>query len=89
MLVENFGDPTWYNKVATLTSMYRTNRDQSITYFTQALEDENPLVRREAVNLILQYKITETEEALKKVLNDEDFETRFYAEQALKIFKEK
>ena len=89
LLVENFGDPALYNKVAALTSMYRTSREQSIPYLTQALEDENPLVRREAINLILQYKIIETKEALKKVLNDEDFETRFYAEQALKIFEEK
>ncbi len=87
LLVENFGDPAWYNKVATLTSMYRTNRKQSIPYFTLALEDENPLVRREAVNLILQYKIIETKDVLKKVLNDDDFETRFYADQALKIFE--
>ena len=89
LLVENFSDPTWYNKVATLNSMYRTNCEQSISYFIRALEDEDLKVRRETVNLILQYKIIETSETLKKVLNDEDFETRFYAEQALKIFEEK
>jgi len=53
----------------------------------QALNDEDANVRRHAVTILLQQRPQQAREALKKVLNDEDFETRFYAKQALELIE--
>jgi protein-S-isoprenylcysteine O-methyltransferase Ste14 len=88
LLVEGTKDPAWYNRTGALASMYQNSPEKTIPYLIAALEDENVNVRRGVVNLILENKISQTAEALIKILNDEDFETRFYAKQALKIFRQ-
>ncbi|MEZ5012495.1 MAG: HEAT repeat domain-containing protein [Bacteroidales bacterium] len=56
----------------------------SLPYIYAALEDEDPHVRIEAVNILLFQLPADAAPHLKKVVNDPEWEVRFYAKQALK-----
>jgi hypothetical protein len=54
-----------------------------------ALEDEDANARWYAVTILLVQKPLSAREALEKVQDDPDFETCFYAKQAIKLIGEK
>ena len=56
----------------------------SIDHAILELQDEDVHVRRNAVIVCLQAGDSKVVEPLKGVFNDEDFEVRFYAKQAVK-----
>jgi HEAT repeat protein len=75
----------WWNRVSALNALNSLDSLASHDYIYTALGDEEPNVRRSAVLLIIHDKPSNAKEPLMGVLDDEDFETRFYARQALKI----
>ena len=87
-LIKGLNEEGWFVRRSALQALGKIDAPRSVPYLLQALEDEHPGVRREAVFIILKYKLPEAKEGLKKALEDEDFETRFYARQALKILEE-
>jgi len=78
----------WYDRSGALTALAKINPEKARDYIISALNDEHYGVRRNAVFQILEHKISDSEAALKKMLDDEDYETRFFARQALKMLEE-
>ena len=58
--------------------------DEAMPYVYVALEHDHPQVRRKAVFILLQDPDAKAIPYLEKVVNDEDFETRFFARQAIR-----
>lgn len=86
-LINDLENAEWYHRTATLNALTNINPEKALTYVFQALKDENPNVRRNAVTILLKQKPKQAKEALKTVINDDDFETRFYAKQALELIE--
>ena len=88
-LIAGLNDSIWYNRIAALNALYKVNPQKSAEYVIRALEDQDYQIRRNAVFIILRDQSEIYLEPLKKVIDDEDFETRFYARQAIKLMEEK
>lgn len=52
---------------------------RSLDIIRNSLHDKNANARRNSVYLILKYKIKSLTENVRTLLDDEDFETRFYS----------
>lgn len=87
-LVKGLEDEVWYARRSALQALNKIAPQRSAPFLIWALEDEHVALRREAVFLILQQKPPEAIDALKTAIDDEDFETRFYARQALRMIEE-
>lgn len=87
-LIAGLNDSIWYNRIAALNALYKVNPQKSAEYVIRAMEDQDYQIRRNAVFIILQDQSEIYLEPLKKVIDDEDFETRFYARQAIKLMEE-
>jgi len=83
-ILVGYHDTLWYNITSALLAMSRINLEWTLPYLFESLEHENHYVRRTSVSIILEKLPAEAIPYLEKVLKDEDFETRFYAKQALK-----
>jgi HEAT repeat protein len=68
--------------------MEEINFERSKPIIYAALEDEDYHVRRKAVFILLNEKPEDGPSHLRTVLEDEDFETRFYAQQAIRLIEE-
>jgi len=88
-LEKRIQDSVWYHTTAALRSMTRIDFNTAKKYLYESLEDERPLVRREAVYMLLDSLPVDAVPHLEKVLNDEHWEIRFYARQAIKKINEK
>lgn len=86
-LVAGINKPPWYQQNAALNALYEIDPDSCFPFIVKALTDDNFQVRRKAVFLLLRDKRPEALEPLRKVIDDEDFETRFYARQAIKMIE--
>lgn len=84
ILVKGLDDDSWIKRSAALRSIYNYNKEIAVKYIIQKLSDDHPRVKGDALNLILISKPIEAIPAIKQLLNDEDFEVRFYAKQVLK-----
>jgi protein-S-isoprenylcysteine O-methyltransferase Ste14 len=85
ILVQGTQDSLWFQRVAALNGLNVIDPEKSLEYIIPALEDEDVNVRRHAVTILLEQKPLSARAALEKVLDDQDFETRFYARQAIKL----
>ena len=89
VLITGLNDSIWYNRVAALNALYKIADQKSAEYVIRALEDRDHQIRRNAVFIILQDKSEIYRKPLEKVIDDEDFETRFYAREAIKQIENK
>jgi hypothetical protein len=87
ILEEGVRRPEWYKKVAALRSMAEIDLEKAKPFIYDALDDTNFRVRREVVFLLLELKPKDALIPLQTVLEDEDFETRFYAKEAIDLIK--
>ncbi|KAA3656705.1 MAG: HEAT repeat domain-containing protein, partial [Calditrichaeota bacterium] len=79
----------WYQRTNTLRAMVRVDLDSAKHFLYQSLLDEHPNVRREVVTIILETLPNDAVPHLEKVLNDESWEVRFYAKQAIRLIRQK
>ena len=84
ILIDGLSDPNWYSRNAALNALYNSNPKTVVKYVIEALKDDDPRIKRNALDLILLKTPQEAENELKRLVNDKDFEVRFYAIQALK-----
>ncbi len=82
-------DTIWYAKNAALNTLYKIDRDRSMEYIIKALQNPLVNVRRQAVMLLLKDPHPAASDALRKLEDDPDFETRFYSKQVLRLIEEK
>jgi protein-S-isoprenylcysteine O-methyltransferase Ste14 len=87
-LLKKLESPEWYMRSSALAELYRIDTSGAWEYIYQALEDTSYHVRRASVMLILDHLPSDAPEYLSNILNDEDWEVRFYGRQALKKIKE-
>lgn len=80
-------DHNWYAKTSALKSLTWIDAEKAKPFIYKALEDSQYQVRRQAVFLLLEIKPEDAIIPLQQVLDDDDFETRFYAKEALKIIE--
>ncbi len=87
VLVVGLKDPQWWNRSAALHALYKIDSSRSLNHVYEALHDEHYGVRRRAVMILLERADPGSVPYLEQVLDDEDFETRFYARQALNTLR--
>jgi protein-S-isoprenylcysteine O-methyltransferase Ste14 len=88
-LVSAARDTVWFARNAALQALYKIDRHRAIDYITQALQSPEVNVRRQAVMILLRDPHPGAVDALKRLDNDPDFETRFYSRQVLRLLEEK
>ncbi|MBN1301743.1 MAG: DUF1295 domain-containing protein [Melioribacteraceae bacterium] len=79
----------WYNISVALRSMINIDLNKAKEHIYNSLNDERQLVKREAVNILLDLLPEDAIPHLEPLLDDENWEVRFYAEQAIDLIKEK
>jgi HEAT repeat protein len=84
ILVQALKSETWYHVTQALASLVSIDPVEALPYVYKALENDHPQVRRKAVFLILQDPDVKAIPYLEKMVDDEDFETRFFARQAIR-----
>ena len=67
--------------------MTEINLEKAKPFVYEALYDTQFRVRREVVYMLLKLKPKDAVKPLRHVIEDEDFETRFYAREAIKIIE--
>jgi len=88
-LAEDIYTSEWYVRNAILQAMADIDFQNAKPYIYFALEDEEVRVRRQAVFIILEKLPPDAIDPVSMVLDDEDFEVRFYARQAISRIEEK
>lgn len=83
-LIEGLQTGPGYDQQSALNALMKIDPGTSIDHAILELQDEDVHVRRNAVIVCLQAGDSKVVEPLKGVFNDEDFEVRFYAKQAVK-----
>jgi len=73
-----------YNQIAALDAILSIDPEIGLSSAIDELQDENVEVRRNAVIVCIQSGNARAIDPLKSVLDDEDFEVRFYAKQGIK-----
>jgi hypothetical protein len=76
-----------YNQTAALDAIMRIDPDEGLKHAYAELNDSHVEVRRHAVITCIKTGNPDVAEALKALLEDEDFEVRFYARQGIKRLK--
>ncbi len=84
LLIEGTSKPPWYHQNTAMKCLYALDPDTCLPIVLKALSSEEFQIRRSAVHLMLQHPRPEALEALMAVTDDEDFETRFYAREAIR-----
>jgi protein-S-isoprenylcysteine O-methyltransferase Ste14 len=79
----------WHRVTRALRAMAELDFERTKPYLYQALDDERHLVRREVVYMLLDYLPPDAIPHLQKVTNDEEWDVRFYARQAIRKIEEK
>jgi HEAT repeat protein len=79
----------WHRVTGALRAMAELDFERTKPYLYQALDDERHLVRREVVYMLLDYLPPDAIPHLQKVTNDEEWDVRFYARQAIRKIEEK
>lgn len=73
-----------YNQIAALDAILQIEPEAGLSSAIAELKDENVEVRRNAVIICIQSGNIRAVDPLRSVLEDEDFEVRFYAKQGIK-----
>lgn len=89
VLVTAAEDTIWYAQNAALSALHKIDLDRSMEYIINALESPVVNIRRQTVMLLLKDPHPAAADALRKLDDDPDFETRFYAKQVLRLLEEK
>ena len=89
LLHEQLKSEKWYQVVGALRAMMQLDTAMAKPYVYKALEDKRLNVRKEMVNLILEYLPSDAVPHLQKVTNDEQWEVSFYAQQAIQLIQNK
>lgn len=79
----------WYQHSGALRYMMRIDFEVAKKHIYNSLQDERHLVRREAVTMLLDTLPEDAVPHLKKVIHDENWDVRFYAQQAIQLIREK
>jgi protein-S-isoprenylcysteine O-methyltransferase Ste14 len=87
-LVIGSNDTIWYVQNAAIKALYKIDRNRSMDYIIKALQSPIVNVRRNTVMILLEDPHPAAAEALRKLDNDPDFETRFYSKQVLRLIEE-
>ena len=88
-LEQQMQDSLWYRYTGALRSMVRMDIKIAKPYIYASLKDERPEVRRDAVNILLETLPQDAIPYLGTVTDDESWEVRFYAKQAIRLIEEK
>jgi hypothetical protein len=88
-LVPATRDTVWFARNAAIKALYKIDPHRSMKYINRALESPEDNVRRQTVMILLENPHPGAKEALQKLENDPDFETRFYSRQVLRLLEEK
>lgn len=89
ILINGLSQPMWHTRNAALNALHKSNPKLAIDYTIKALSDTDPKVIRNALNIILLETPISAEQPLKRLLDNEDFEVRFFAKQSLDLINEK
>ena len=84
VLEEALQDGAWYTQIAALDAIMKIDPETGLSCAIAELQDEQVQVRRNAVMVCIQSGNTSTIDPLRSVLDDEDFEVRFYAKQGIR-----
>lgn len=84
ILVQALKSETWYHVTQALASLLSIDPEKAMPYVYHAIEHDHPQVRRKAIFVLLQNPNTNAIPYLEKMVDDEDFETRFFARQAIR-----
>ena len=87
LLIEGLSKPPWYQQNAAINALYEIDPDTCFPYLVMALGSTEYQVRRNAVIQLLRDKRPEAIKPLQSITRDPDFETRFYARQAIKMIE--
>ncbi|MBN1781021.1 HEAT repeat domain-containing protein [bacterium] len=88
-LEKQLEDSLWFNHTGALRSMTELDMEYAKPFIYASLNHSDPLVRRGAVNLLLETLPEDAVPHLETVLKDDDWEVRFYAGQAIRLIREK
>jgi protein-S-isoprenylcysteine O-methyltransferase Ste14 len=88
-LVPATRDTVWYAQNAAIRALYKIDRDRSMEYIINSLQSPTVNVRRQTVMLLLEDPHPAAIDALQKLDDDPDFETRFYSKQVLRLIEER
>jgi len=88
-LVSATEDTIWYAQNAAMGALHKIDQDCSMKYIINALQSPTVNIRRQAVMVLLEDPHPAAIDALRKLDDDPDFETRFYAGQVLRLLEEK
>ena len=83
-LLKGLEDDRWYVRNAALDALCEINFEKARSHVYTALDDTDYRVKRKAVFILLDRKPEDGLVYLNRVVCDTDFETRFYARQAIK-----
>lgn len=83
-LLTGTNDSVWFVKNSAINALCETDIDKAREIIKKSFNDENPLIRRNSVYLILKHKIKSLKQDVSMLQNDEDFETRFYSKIILR-----
>ena len=72
-------DSVWFSRISAINALCSIDSERAAEVIGKSLSDKNPNVRRNSVFLILKYKIKSLKRNVSMLINDEDFETRFYS----------
>jgi HEAT repeat protein len=75
---------TWYHVSQALASLSSIDSEKARPLVYLSLDHDHPQVRRKAVFILFQDQDWKSIPYLEKMVNDEDFETRFFARQAIR-----
>lgn len=89
LLEKNLENAEWYQWAANIRNILKLDRNSALGHLFDGLEDEDPLIRRESVYIILEELPSDAIPYLEKVTSDKQWEVRFYARQAIRLIKEK
>jgi hypothetical protein len=87
VLAEGLKDGAHYNQVAALDAIMHIDPREGLSYAFSELNDPQVEIRRNAVITCIKTGNPSVIEPLSTMLEDEDFEVRFYAKQGIKRLK--
>jgi protein-S-isoprenylcysteine O-methyltransferase Ste14 len=87
ILISAIEDSIWYINNGALAAMYNIDRERSIEYILKALAHSDYRIRRQTVMILLRDPHPDAIDAIKRLIHDPDYETRFYSRELLKQFE--
>ena len=84
VLIKGTEDSVWFVKNSAINALCEINIEKASPFVEQSLKYNDTRVRRNSVYLILKHKIKSLKDTVKSLLDDEDYETRFYSKIIMK-----